>query len=202
MSDDIEGKIVALFKQATSKTTQNDQEGSGWVTITGKGNIVGNNNTIFHAPPKIVQKVELRPGEDHISDTQAATLQGLVGEIVRLSETLKKSPKSYQSVWGSLKRKFKVPHYRAISSDDFEKAEKFLRMQIGELTDMKSARKILPGWRKKRYAAIKARTKQNGTESQFREYLNRNFHVRSITELDDAELDTAYRRAMSMKPVK
>jgi hypothetical protein len=72
-------------------------------------------------------------------------------------------------------------------------------MQIGELTDMKSARKRLPDWRKKRYAAIKARTKQNGTESQFREYLSRNFQVLSITELDDNQLDTAYRRAMSMK---
>lgn len=143
-------------------------------------------------------KAEVRPGEQHISENQAATLTALVQEIVELETKLKKNPKTFRSVWGALNAHCGVAKYLLIAAEDYEKAEKYLRQWIGRLNSMASAPTAdNDAWRKRRYAYIKINTKDD--EAWLKSYMRKNFKVESLTEISDDELDRTYRAVASRK---
>lgn len=177
---------IAVTGNATANVVQFAQPGS---TVN-----------INHSP-KVVNRTIARvsPGEEHITEDQAATLSRLVGEVVALEAQQKKAPKSFRSVWGALNAHCGVTAYRLIAIADFAKAEKYLRQWIGRLNSMASAPLAdEDAWRKGRYAYIKINTKDD--PEWLKAYLKKTFKVESITELvDNADLDRTYRAVASRK---
>lgn len=142
-----------------------------------------------------------KPGDEHISQQQAATLTALVNEIVELEAKLKKQPKTHRAVWGALNAYMSVTRYLLIPAVGFEKAEKYLRQWLGRLNSMASApKKDNDEWRKRKYAYIKINSK-NDAEA-INAYLLKNFAVTSLTELSNDELDKVYRYVASRKNKK
>lgn len=143
-------------------------------------------------------KAEVRPGEQHISENQAAKLTALVNEIVELEAKLKKSPKGFRSVWGALNAHCGVTRYLLIASEDYDKAEKYLRQWIGRLNSMASAPVAdNDAWRKRRYAYIKINTKND--EAWLTAYLRKSFKAESLSDISDDDLDRTYRAVASRK---
>jgi transcriptional regulator with XRE-family HTH domain len=143
-------------------------------------------------------KAEVKPGEQHISESQAAKLTALVSDIVELEAKLKKSPKGFRSVWGALNAHCGVTRYLLIASDDYDKAEKYLRQWIGRLNSMASAPVAdNDAWRKRRYAYIKINTKDD--EAWLNAYLRKNFKAESLADISDDDLDRTYRAVASRK---
>lgn len=162
--------------------------------ISGIGSVSGVNvNIVNTAHHKTITKAETHPDTEHITVEQRANLKKLVDEIVTLEQTLKKQPKSYKSVWGSLNRHCKVNTYTLIPLTEYPRAEKFLRMWIGRLNSSKTA-PVKDGdhWRKRYYSYIEVNTKENGEAENLRNYIQRNFDVRSIKELDNEQLKRVY----------
>ncbi|MEQ9132691.1 MAG: ORF6C domain-containing protein [Salinisphaeraceae bacterium] len=160
------------------------------VSIRGDGNVVGDGNTVIrtdkveHRP-----RVQVSPGDQHISDEQAATLKRMVGEVVETESLVKMNPKSYQAVWSALNRHCRVPQYRLIPAESFEKARRYLSQWLGRLGNAKTAPRKIPDWRKSRYAYIHTSLKQLNAESDFRDLLAKRYNATSMTELSDAELN-------------
>lgn len=153
----------------------------------------------IHAP-KIVEttKVELKPGNEHINEEQAATLMRLVNEIVDLEGKVKKAPKTHRAVWSSLNSHMKVARYRMIPLDSFEKAEKYLRQWIGRLNSGATAQKNDgDAWRKRKYSYIKINSKDQ--PEKIASYIKKNFKAASLTDLSNEELEQTYRYAASLK---
>ena len=188
------GKIVQMLKDGSApKKPRVKSSSSQHFNISGGNNVVGDNNTVFNTE-KVIHKTiaKVEPGEQHIDDSQAARLQYLVKEICSLEFKLKKKPKSYNSVWGPLNARMRVPRYRLIPKEKFESAEKYLLQWIGRLNSMKSAPKVdNEAWRKKRYAYIKINTKDD--PGVLDRYILKNFGVTTIRDLDDADLEKTYR---------
>ncbi|MBF0284486.1 MAG: ORF6C domain-containing protein [Magnetococcales bacterium] len=153
-------------------------------------------------PPSLPTRVEVKPGDGHISEDQAAKLTELVQQIVELEAKLKKkAPRSFRGVWGALNAHCGFTRYRLILYTDYGKAENYLRQWIGRLNSMASAPVAdNDAWRKKRYAYIKINTKD--LEAWLTAYLKKNYKVDSITELTDEELDRTYRAVASKKRAK
>ena len=114
--------------------------------------IVAGRDVIINQSPPPPQKVRavVPVTEEHISNEQRAELQRLVREIVELETKVKRNPKSYAAVWGSLNAKLKVSEYKLIARDDFPKAEKYLREWIGRLSNTKTAQRKDGDWRKRK----------------------------------------------------
>lgn len=184
--------------KAAEQAAQPSQAAKG-----GTGNVVHfmNGGTVnMITTPKHVTKTtaKVEPGDKHISENQAAKLTALVNEIVDLEAKLKKTPKGYRSVWGSLNAHCGVTRYLLIAAEDFDKAEKYLRQWIGRLNSMASAPVAdNDAWRKRRYAYIKINTKDDG--EWLAAYLRKTFKADSIAGLNDDELDRAYRAVASRK---
>lgn len=151
--------------------------------------VVNQINTNNH---KTIIKAEVKPGDVHIDEKQAARLTNLVKDICAFEEKLKKNPKSFRSVWASLNSHMNVTRYRLIKKEDFLRAEKYLLQWIGRLTSMKSA-PVVDGdtWRKRKYAYIKINTKDD--QESLANYIKRNFGATSLTELSNDELEQTYR---------
>lgn len=143
-------------------------------------------------------KAEVKPGEEHISQAQAATLTALVNEIVELEGKLKQRPKTHRSVWGSLNAHMGVTRYLLIPKDGFAKAEKYLRQWIGRLNSAASAPvKDGDAWRKRKYAYIKINSKDNPDAVDL--YIAKNFKASSLTELSNDQLEQVYRYVATKK---
>lgn len=141
---------------------------------------------------------EVKPNDLHINEKQARKLKDLVDETVKFEMQLKKSPKSYQSVWSALNSHCGVTKYRLIPIDKYEKAEKYLRQWIGRLNRQKMAPKINNNeWRKRKYAYIKINAK--GSDDWLNHYLQSKCGVTSLTELDDSALERLYSAIASKK---
>lgn len=157
--------------------------------------LIGDNSSInlnLTPKPSITKVIEAKPDDEHISTEQQYILKSLVESIVDLEKKCKKIPATYQKVWVSLNRKFKVPRYILIRKDDFEAAEKYLRMWIGRLNSSASAKMNRSDWRHRKYSFIHVNLKKLGLESEFRSYLQNNFSVDSMINLSDEELEKAY----------
>ncbi|EOF4357771.1 ORF6C domain-containing protein [Pseudomonas aeruginosa] len=154
--------------------------------------LVNTQNHVTHT------KAEVKPGDQHITEAQAAKLTELVRQIVELETQLKKAPKSFRSVWAALNAHCGVTRYLLIALDDFPKAEKYLRQWIGRLNSMASAPVAdNETWRKRRYSYIKINTKDDS--DWLAAYLKKTFKVTSLTELSDEQLDRTYRAVAARK---
>ena len=143
MKDRDEKKAEIIdFLARTGKQRKSEQPA---VSVRGDGNIVGNNNTYIHTE-KVVKEVkaEVRPGEEHITDEQAAAIQARVGEIVELEKATKRRPKSFAAVYGALNKAFKAPKYRLHKRENYPAIEKYLREWIGRLSRSAGAKRNDP----------------------------------------------------------
>ncbi|MDR3351757.1 MAG: helix-turn-helix domain-containing protein [Zoogloeaceae bacterium] len=141
---------------------------------------------------------DVKPGEEHISDEQAAVLLEFVNKIVETETSLKKKPGTHRSVWGALNAHCGVPKYRLIKREDFQKAQKYLRMWIGRLDSMGSApTKNGDAWRKRKYAYIKINTKDD--PDVVSRYIKKNFDAASLTSLSNDQLEQTYRYVAGRK---
>lgn len=170
----------------------------------GNGNVIGviNGGATIHQvnTQRHIQKTiaEVKPGEDHISDEQAAALHALVDKVVETEARLKQKPKGHRAVWGALNAHCGVPQYRLIRALDFQKAQKYLHQWIGRLDAMATAPvKDGDAWRKRKYAYIKINSKDDPAAVD--RYIAKNFQASSITELDNSQLDQVYRYVASRK---
>ncbi len=155
-------------------------------------------NTNVH---KTVVKADVKPGDEHITEAQAAKLTELVNEIAELETKLKKAPKSYRAIWSSLNYYMKVTKYRLIRLDDFERARKYLSQWIGRLNSMKTAPIAdVDTWRKRKYAYIKINSKNY--PELLDQYIKSHFGVASLTELSNDELDQTYRYVARRRTVR
>lgn len=187
--------IHQLFNSAKKK-----EKASSSIAVNGDRNIIGNGNIVV-TTEKVVNNVvaEVKPGEDHITDSQAGILHELVYSIVGLEKILKKRPRTHQAVWLFLNRKMGVPRYRLIPYDKFEEAENFLRKEIGRLNSMRSAHTKNPDWRNSRYRFIHVNCKKHDLYGRMREYLLNNHGVESIKALTDDKLELTYQAVASWK---
>lgn len=152
-------------------------------------------NTLRHIEKTIA---EVRPGEIHISDDQAAKLHALVEKVAETEQRLKQKPRTRQAIWGSLNAHCGVPKYRLIRAEDFAKAQKYLHQWVGRLDSMASAPvKDGDAWRKRKYAFIKGNSKDDADALD--RYIAKNFGASSLTELDNDQLDRVYRYVASRK---
>ena len=169
---------------------------SSSVSIKGDGNIIGDGNNVYHIHPPAEQKrvVVVKAGDGTITAAQQAELKALVDEIVSLEAKLKRTPRTFASVWGNLNKKMKVTRYVEIPLEKFAAAKKLLVNERGALLSSSSAPAKVSTWRTSRYGAIKARSKEFvGGENRYRDYAQKRFGKRSLTELSDEQLDAVYR---------
>ena len=179
----LEQTVVKVEAGASANVIQNANAGS----------IINFNQKFTHTTKAVV-----KPNETHISDQQKAILTKLINDVVDLEAQLKQKPKTHRSVWMALNAHCKVTSYHLIPYDDYEKAEKYLRMWIGRLNSQKSA-PIADNeeWRKRRYAYININTKDQ--QDWIDAYLQRNFKTKSLSDLTDSELDKTYRAVASKR---
>lgn len=166
------------------------------------GNVIGLNHghvTMISTQKHVTNtKAEVKPGDEHISEDQAATLTGLVNDVVDSEAKLRQKPKGHRAVWSALNSHCGVTRYRLIAHGDFTKAEKYLRQWIGRLNSMASAPvKVGDAWRKRHYAYIKINCKDDPTWVE--RYLEKNFGASSLTELSNDQLEQTYRAVASRK---
>lgn len=168
------------------------------------GNVIGlvqNGATVkqIHTHRHVEKTVaEVKPGELHISDEQAAALHALVDKVAETELRLKAKPRGHRSIWAALNAHCGVPQYRLIKAEDFAKAQKYLHQWIGRLDSMASAPvKDGDAWRKRKYAYIKINSKDD--PDAVARYIARNFKATSLTELDNNQLEQVYRYVASRK---
>lgn len=143
---------------------------------------------------------DVRPGELHITEAQAAKLQDLVRQIAEKEEQVRRNPKSFKAIWASLNSHCKVSRYRLIALTDFDKAERYLRKWIGRLNSTATAQKANPTTeRTRKISYIKTNAKQFNLDTWVKDYIKKNFNVSSLTELDDIELTKTYRAVSNKK---
>ena len=158
-------------------------------TAIGDKNILAGRD-IIHTE-KFIQKVvaEVKPGDEHITDAQAATLHEKIQEFVDLYNLVKHLQVTKAHFWSRLNRYCHVPKYRLIKEADFYKAIRWCNQQLAILSDAKTAQKKNPGkLRNRQISFIQINIKQLGIESNYRNYLLHTFHKISTGELDQAEL--------------
>lgn len=188
MSENKKGELIQLFK----KNSEDVETGKN-ITINGNNNSVAGRDIINTNKVTHKTNVTVVPGHEVITEAQAVIIRGLVREIGDLEKQVKAKPKSYASIQSSANTKGGVTQYRLIPIEKFPIVEKFLRGWIGNLTSGKSApNKIGEEWRKRKYRFIKASCRQFGLEDKLDLYLSEKFGVRSISDLDDKELQKVY----------
>ena len=170
------------------------------INNNGSGNVVGQVNsggnvTQINTQRHITRTIaEVKPNDAHISEAQAADLKQLVEEVVKAEAKLKATPRTHRSVFAAMNAHCGVTAYRLIALEDFEKARKFLQQWMGRLMSMKSAPvKVGDTWRKRHYAYIKINSKNPDDALALDAYMKKNFNCTSLTELDNEQLDQAYR---------
>lgn len=153
------------------------------------------NVQVIHTQNHVTRvKAETRPGAEHITVEQRATLKDLVDKVVEAEQAISRKPKTHRAVWASLNSHCSVPSYSLIARGDFDKARKYLHQWLGRLGSLASAPvKDGDNWRRRHYAYIKINTKAKEDAAALDDYLRRNFGTLSLTDLDNAQLEQAYR---------
>lgn len=160
--------------------------------IAGSGSTIHNISTTHHTT-KTIAKV--KPGEEHITNEQAALLQLLVNEVATNEKYIKLNPRNHRAIWAALNSHMKVPSYRLIKKEQFDKAEKYLRTTLGRLNSQKSAKTKLPknDWRNRKYRYIHASFNEvPELEEWFRLHILKKYGTENKSELDDEQLEHAY----------
>lgn len=172
------------------------------IQVAGDGNVVGDNNTVIKTE-KIVRKTIAKPapGTEHITEAQVARLHALKDEILKLEAVAKRDPATPQRVWAALNKKMGVGAMRMIPATRFKAAEKYLLTWIGQLMDRPATQKNAPDTvRKRRIDYIQTNMKTLDCEERVRDYMEKHFGVRSLTELPTpAALERVYRYVAGLK---
>lgn len=186
-----------IFDMLMENSHPKESKSKPSISITGGTNVIGEAhsgatinqiNTHKHVTRVIA---EVKPGDKHITEQQAARLTALVKDICDLEQKLKKNPKSFQSVWYALNSHVGVTRYRLIPLDHFEKAEKYLLMWRGRLDSMKTApKKDGVEWRKRKLAYININKKSD--PDAYDAYMIRTFNGRGLSTLSNDELERVY----------
>ncbi|ENS0909601.1 hypothetical protein ACEZGM_004991 [Escherichia coli] len=170
------------------------------LSISGTGNIIGNNN-ILHiqhpVPPK--KKVIVKTGDGVINATQKAHLQELVRTLVEIHTQVKKSKLSWGGAWKKILTPLKISSYHEIPSDLYEKAVRILQKEIAIIKNMNSAPKKVSNWRSLQIKAIQARCNERGLQTWRKDYMQTHFGKDSMTKLTDKELQALYRAVMGKR---
>lgn len=188
---DIQYILTGVRSEAATQAMSSISIGSvAGVGVAQDGANVSVVNTQRHITKTIAQ---VKPGEDHISDAQAATLKSLVDKIVDIEAKVKRKPATHQSVWATLNKFCKVTTYRLIPAGRFDAARKYLDQWIGRLNAMSSAPvKDGDNWRKRHYSYIKVNTKDPADGAALAAFLQK-LGVTSLTDLSNDDLEKVYR---------
>lgn len=195
--DDPKDKIRRLFKETHDRQGDGEAKGNFQSPIlTGDNNIIVFGNFTQHARAASAHKVvvEVKHGSEHITSEQKVALKDLVDEVVETEAKLKRSPRTYPSVWKALNNHCKVPSYHLIAAGDFNKARTYLNRWLGRLNSGRSAPvKNGEAWRTRKYKYIKINSKDGEDMIALDRYLGKNFGTTSLRELANDELEKAYR---------
>lgn len=166
-------------------------------TITSKIQIIGNNNAgvmgdgnhihiNVKASPSTRPKINVQPGTEHISDTQAAEVKELV------DKTVSATGKNHAFVWSTIKRRYRFTKYQLITHDKYDDIIKYLKKWIAShtVTPLNASAN-----RKRVLARIHAEAnKQKGTLEQVYAYIQGRFGTSSLSELTQGQLDEIVRQ--------
>jgi hypothetical protein len=196
--------VVKLIKESARSPRKPRAKPAG-VSVTvnaGDGDGHGIGNTIIKTE-KVYHKTIATPvpGEEHVSEAQVARFHELADEIVKLEKLAgKRDPATHHRVWKSLNANMKVGAMRMIPADGFKAAEKYLLTWIARLTSTKTMQKKAPDEvRARRIRFIQVNMKKLGVEERVRNYMEKNFGVRSLTELTAEQMERTYRYVASLK---
>jgi hypothetical protein len=118
------GNVVAFKKRDPAQPRAATSSQAARVSITGTGNaaVLGSHNSVTINVRSARKKVvaDVKPGEDHITDSEAARLQELVHDLHE------RTAQPYQRIWVALLRSVHAPTYRLIALEDFPQAESYL----------------------------------------------------------------------------
>lgn len=150
-------------------------------------------NLHLSTPAKPRIKIVVPTGPEHLTEDQKARLKEQVAEVIRLEGLLKRTPKSFASVWVAVNAKCRASSYHLITQANFPKAEKFLREWIGRLSSAKSAPKKDANWRNRKYSYIFTNVRQLDAQHILRERLQDKHGTDSLKGLSDDDLEDIYR---------
>lgn len=156
----------------------------------------------IHLPPSAPKpkvKVVIQPGPDCIDEEQKNRLKALVAEVVRLEGLVRRTPRSFSSVWVGVNAKAKATSYHLITQANYPRAEKFLREWIGRLSSAKSAHVKDAHWRSRKFSYIFANVKQLDADAVLRAQLLARYGSESMKDLSDDELEAVYRLVAGWK---
>lgn len=172
------------------------------IVVNGQGKIGqvvhGDVHNTYHVEKPAKPTVIVQTGVGTVSAAQKRQLLDLRDEVVATSE-VRKTPKTPASVMLALNKYMKVNTYSEILSEDFDKAQKYLKKQRAIQTGMRSAPQKLPEWRNLRIKAIHSRCREKGFEDWRLTHMKKNFDKESMLELSDTDLEKLYRTVMSKK---
>ncbi|EHD21517.1 MULTISPECIES: hypothetical protein [Brenneria] len=187
-------EIAQLINGEGADDKENDDKSS--IYVSGTGNVVGNGNTVSNvinlSSPSKKPRVQVKTGDGVVDANQKHQIKTLIYEWVDIHNAIKKSVITHNAAWIRLNKNMKVNSYHEIKSDDFPKAIKYLRSQIGILRNMASAPKKVTDWRKETIKSIQTRCSKNGWQEWRKTHMSEKFQKSSMTELTDAELQQLY----------
>ncbi|EOF6096787.1 hypothetical protein ACK1FP_004293 [Salmonella enterica] len=174
------------------------------IHIDGAGHAFGSGNLVNHGTINIGAKqsrpkVVVKTGDGVIDASQKAKIKGLLYEWVDTHNAVKKSNLSYGAAWERLNKYLKTNSYHEIKQENFDKALKYLRTEIGIIRGMASAPKKVEGWRFKTIRAIQARCSEKGWQLWRKEFMMKNYGKSSLRQFTDSELEKFYRTVMNKK---
>lgn len=205
LDEEKKAKVVSLITGATKPQPARRRNAAQGVVVKinardGDGHGIG--NTIIKTE-KVVNKTVAKPqhGVEHITEDQVRRLHDLKDEILKLEAAGKRTPATHMTVWGALNKKMGVGAMRMIPLGKFKAAENYLLTWIGRLMDGAAVQKKAPDTvEKRRIAYIQTNMKKLDIEERVRDYMEKNFGVRSLKELPNlAALERVYRYVAGVK---
>lgn len=174
------------------------------IHVDGAGHAIGSGNLVNHGTINIGAKpsrpkIVVKTGDGVIDASQKAKIKGLLYEWVDTYNAVKKSTLSYGGAWKKLNDYLKTNSYHEIKQEQFDKALKYLRKEIGIIRGMASAPKKVEDWRFKTIQAIQARCSERGWQPWRKEYMIKNYGKSSLRLFTDSELEKFYRTVMGKK---
>ena len=154
-------EVIQLFKEAAEDTgRQARAEPSFSPHVSGDGNVVAGRDVNINK--RVTVRNVVKPGPEHITAKQAATLQELVLKAADHDVAGGMSRKAAMAKWWTaLKRTYGVTAYREIPRELGDDAIAWMKQQIAR-TRPKLRRTNNQSWRNELYAAIYARARELG----------------------------------------
>jgi len=171
--------------------------------ISGGHNIIGHQGEIYmqvHISPPPRPRLVIQPGEEHISGEQRLALKELVYEWVALHNSIKQTQLKYANAWARTNKAAGTTSYSLILKTRLHDATAFVQREMAILRNMRSAPAKDNGWRQKRIAAIKARSKNQLKDADaYKPYIKKAFKAESLSALSTDELQKTYTYIMGKK---